>query len=376
MGGTSHRTGRWGAGVALLAAVCLTATATTAFATAPEKTSPRIGHVFVINLENKGYDETFGSSEAPYLSKTLTSKGQLLTQYFAIGHASLDNYIAQISGQGPNSATQSDCTTFSEFASTGVGELGQALGEGCVYPATVKTVADQLDAAHRTWRTYQEDMGNSSTEPKTCRHPNIGGDDPTESARPGDQYATKHNPFVYFHSIIDTPACNQNVVSLDALDADLSSAKKTPNLVYITPNLCNDGHDKPCVDGQPGGLVSADRWLREWTPKILGSRAFKRDGVLIVTFDEAELSGANGDSSACCGVQSTPNAAKPGLKGPGGGRTGAVVISPFTKPGTKNAKPYNHYALLCSIENAFGLEHLGLAGQPGLECFGKDVYNR
>ncbi len=62
MGGASHRTGRWGAGVALLAAVCLTATATTAFATAPEKTSPRIGHVFVINLENKGYDETFGSS--------------------------------------------------------------------------------------------------------------------------------------------------------------------------------------------------------------------------------------------------------------------------------------------------------------------------
>ena len=98
--------------------------------------------------------------------------------------------------------------------------------------------------------------------------------------------------------------------------------------------------------------------------------------MLIVTFDEAEVGGTNGDSSACCGVQSTPNAAQPGLNGPGGGRTGAVVISPFTKPGTKNAKPYNHYALLCSIENAFGLDHLGLAGQPGLECFGKDVYNR
>jgi hypothetical protein len=376
VGGASHRTGRWGAGVALIAAVCLTATATTAVATAPEKAPPRIGHVFVINLENKGYDETFGSGEAPYLSRTLTSKGQLLTQYFAIGHASLDNYIAQISGQGPNPATQSDCTTFSEFASTGVGDLGQVLGEGCVYPATVKTLADQLDAANRTWRTYQEDMGNSPTDPKTCRHPSIGSTDPTEAARPGDQYATKHNPFVYFHSIIDSPACDQNVVPLDALDADLSSAQKTPNLVYITPNLCNDGHDKPCVDGQPGGLVSADRWLREWAPKILGARAFKRDGVLIVTFDEAELGGANGDSAACCGVQSTPNAAKPGLNGPGGGRTGAVVISRFTKPGTKNSKPYNHYALLCSIENAFGLDHLGLAAQPGLGCFGKDVYNR
>src|SRR5947208_14787554 len=144
MGGTSHRTGRWGAGVALLAAVWLTATATTAFATAPEKAPPRIGHVFVINLENKGYDETFGSGEAPYLSRTLTSKGQLLTQYFAIGHASLDNYIAQISGQGPNRATQSDCTTFSEFASTAGGDLDQVLAGGCGYPATVKEIADNL----------------------------------------------------------------------------------------------------------------------------------------------------------------------------------------------------------------------------------------
>ena len=59
----------------------------------------------MINLENKGYDETSGAaSPAPYLNKTLRPKGQLLTQYFAIGHASLDNYIAQISGQGPNSA--------------------------------------------------------------------------------------------------------------------------------------------------------------------------------------------------------------------------------------------------------------------------------
>jgi hypothetical protein len=75
-------------------------------------------------------------------------------------------------------------------------------------------------------------------------------------------------------------------------------------------------------------------------------------------------------------VQSTPNAAQPGLNGPGGGRTGAVVISRFTKPGTTNATPYNHYALLCSTENVFGLDHLGLAAQPGLQCFHKDVYNR
>ena len=376
MGRALHGTGRCGVAIALVI-VCLTASAAIASATPSQKSPPRGAHVFVINLENKGFDETFGpSSPAPYLSKTLPSKGQLLTQYFAIGHASLDNYIAQISGQGPNSATQADCTTFSDFASTGTGELGQELGQGCVYPASVKTIADQLDAAHRTWRTYQEDMGNSTTDPKTCRHPAVGSADPTEVARPGDQYATKHNPFVYFHSIIDSAGCNKNVVPLDGLAADLASAKKTPNLAYITPNLCHDGHDEPCVDGQPGGLVSADQFLQEWVPKILRSPAFKRDGVLMVTFDEAELAGPSGDSSACCGVQSTPNAAQPGLNGPGGGRTGAVVISRFTKPGSTNATPYNHYALLCSIENVFGLDHLGLAAQPGLQCFHKDVYNR
>jgi hypothetical protein len=134
----------------------LTASAAAFSATPSQKSPPRGAHVFVINLENRGFDETFGpSSPAPYLSKTLPSKGQLLTQYFAIGHVSLDNYIAQISGPGPNSATHGDCTTFSDFSSTGTGELSQELGQGCVYPASVKTIADQLDEGRRTWRTYQ-----------------------------------------------------------------------------------------------------------------------------------------------------------------------------------------------------------------------------
>jgi len=333
---------------------------------------PPIRHVFVINLENTGFDTTFGpSSPAPYLASTLTGKGQLLSQYHAIGHVSLDNYIAQISGQGPSKATQTDCGTYSDFTVTGTADLGQVLGDGCVYPASVKTIADQLTAKHLTWRGYMEDIANSPTEPKTCRHPEIGAGDTTLVARDGDQYATRHDPFVYFHSIIDSPSCNTNVVGLDALSADLAHAKKTPNLVYITPNLCNDGHDAPCVDGQPGGLVSADAFLKQWVPKILASRAFKNDGMLVVTFDEAEI---GKDSSDCCGPTPAPNVTQPGLNGPGGGRVGAVVVSQFVKPGTTNATPYNHYSLLCSMEDAFRVPRLGLAGRPGLQCFGKDVY--
>jgi phosphatidylinositol-3-phosphatase len=329
--------------------------------------APKIQHVFVINLENKNYDQTWGpASPAPYLSKTLTAQGELLTQYFGIAHVSLGNYIAQISGQAPDPATRADCITYTDFKSTGTGELGQALGNGCVYPKSVKTVADQLTAKGRTWRTYQEDIGNSATEPTTCRHPPIGETDPTVVARKGDQYATRHDPFVYFHSIIDSPACTKNVVGLDRLETDLASAASTPNLVYISPNLCHDGHDAPCVDGQPGGLASADTWLKEWVPKILASPAYKQSGLLIITFDEAELD----DSSACCATPPSPN-----VPTPGGGRIGAVVLSPSVKAASTNTTPYNHYALLCSIEDAFGLDHLGFAGAPGLRCFGPDVYN-
>ena len=337
------------------------------------KKAPKIGHVFVINLENTNFETTFGpSSPAPYLSKELTAKGQLLTQYYGVSHVSLGNYIAQISGQGPSKATSVNCPTFSDFVTTGTGELDQVLGDGCVYPVSVKTIADQLTAKHLAWRGYMEDIGNSTTEPTTCRHPAIGEKDPTLVARAGDQYAGRHNPFVYFHSIIDSPTCAKNVVGLDRLNPDLASATKTPNLVYITPNLCNDGHDAPCVDGAPGGLVSADAFLKQWVPKILKSPAFKKNGMLIVTFDEAEITG---DSSECCGPTPAPNVAQAGLNGPGGGRVGAVVISKIVKPGTTNDTPYNHYALLCSMEDVFDLSHLGLAGRPGLACFGPDVYN-
>ena len=98
-------------------------------------TARPIGHVFVINLENKDYGDDVGrGSAAHYLNGTLVPQGVLLTQYYGIGHVSLDNYIAEISGQSPNPTTQSDCITYSEFARTGTGAYGQALGHGLRVP--------------------------------------------------------------------------------------------------------------------------------------------------------------------------------------------------------------------------------------------------
>ena len=328
--------------------------------------APPIKHVFVVNLENKGYDETFGpGSPAPYLSTTLRNQGQLLTQYYGTAHNSLPNYIAQISGQGPDAQTQADCQTYSDFVQAGTAAPQQAVGNGCVYPAGVKTVADQLEAKGLTWHGYMEDMGSP------CRHPAPGAVDDTQKAEVGDQYAARHNPFVYFHSITDRPSCAANVVDLGQLTSDLATTATTRNLTYVTPNLCNDAHDSPCVDGRAGGLVTADQWLRTWVPKILASPAFRRDGLLVLTFDEADTDNPDG-AAACCGEGPGPNSPLPGIYGPGGGRTGTVLLSPFLKAGTINNTGYNHYSLLRTIENTFGLAPLGYAGAA--RGFGYDVW--
>jgi hypothetical protein len=167
-----------------------------------------------------------------------------------------------------------------------------------------------------------------------------------------------------------TGLCDSHVVNLDALPADLSRVSSTRNYTFITPNLCNDGHDATCANGQSGGLPAADAFLKTWVPRITASQAFKEDGLLLVIFDEA----AGGDSSSCCGEIPGPGADEPGGTGPGGGRTGAVLLSPCIAPGTFTNTAYNHYTMLGSVENIFGRAHLGYAGLPHSTYFGSDIY--
>ncbi|GAC1538402.1 MAG: phosphatidylinositol-3-phosphatase [Acidimicrobiales bacterium] len=335
---------------------------------------PPVGHVFVINLENKGLDAAFGpTSPATYLSQTLRGQGMLLSQYYGTAHNSLPNYLAQISGQGPNTETQGDCQIYSDFVGQTTTTAQQAVGQGCVYPPSVHTIADQLQAKGLSWKGYMEDMGNAvPAQPATCRHPALNAPDPTQTAHVGDQYAARHDPFVYFHSVIDSPTCAADVVPLTALPGALASASTTPNLTYITPNLCHDGHDRPCVDGEPGGLVSADAFLKTWVPKILASPAYQTDGLLIVTFDESDNPAQ--DASACCGEGPGPNSPLPGISGLGGGRVGTVAVSRWIRPGSYNDTPYNHYGLLASMEDLFGLSHLGYAATAPYR-FARDVFN-
>jgi phospholipase C len=363
--------------------------------------TPKIKHVWVITLENNSFGYTFGAKGhklAPYLSKKLPSMGALLTHYYGIGHDSLDNYTAMVSGQNGNYELNEDCKRFAPFVQFD-GEnydkwtkLGQLSGEGCVYPKYVKTIASQLSAAHLSWRAYEQDMGNIPHRDKTvstpngpaCGHPKLNTIDLTDTTGPAkDSYATRHDPFMYFRSITNRPAyCDAHVLSLKPLKHDLAKASTTPNYSFVTPNTCNDAHDVPkCQDGSKGGLPRANQFLKTWIPRIMHSPAYKQGGMVLVTFDEAAH---DENAGACCGEvdglgfddPSHPNMNEPGLYGPGGGRVGAVVLSNFIKGGTVSNQPYNHYSQLRSIEDIFGLHHLGDAQQKQVHSFGSDVYTK
>jgi hypothetical protein len=389
-------------------------------------TQQSIKHVFVITMENKSFTDTFGSStQNPYM-QALAKQGALLNEYFGTGHVSLDNYISMMSGQPSTAETQSDCFNgFNDVVATGNDAVNPKVlvtqnGMGCVFPASVKTLPNQLDELKLSWKGYMGDMGNDPTrESATCGHPKVGTIDNTQAAQAptadvpkGDQYATRHNPFVYFHSVIDDQAyCNAHVVNLDAtLQADLASAATTPNLVFITPNLCDDGHDgdgtgaKPCVNGDKGGLFSINAFLAKWVPIIQASPAYRQDGLIIINFDEsgdivpAGSATVNGKTTvtlnlpgdSCCGQQAGPNVSRPmdailpvsatvnydlHYQGVGGDRVGAIMLSRYISPNTVSSTPYNHYSLLKSLETIFQTNgFLGYADDKNLVTFGSDIF--
>jgi hypothetical protein len=421
-----------------------------------------IKHIVVIDLENEDFGDSFGpSSPARYLNDTLLARGELVTKYFATSHASLGNYVSQVSGQASTPTINNDCISLATLPNLVGGYYnitpgtdanpalwpGQVVGDGCVYPAPTAsshgaiTIGDQLDAAgradggpHITWRQYAEDMGNNpardggiadSLGGTDCAHPPLNGTDPTNSATVADQYATRHVGFLYFHSVIDDPArCAEHVVPLGKvtvgsngapdtfsghLAQDFAKQNTTPQFSFISPNLCNDGHDATCVGpntegGHTGGLVAADLWLKHWMPLILDSPAYRSGKMLVVvTFDEGNPLKTAAGSAACCGERPGPNITNPGyapilgLFGyqippapgtypyPGGGQVGAVLLnSRYIQAGSVNTVgAYNHYSALRSYEDLLGLTsggddglgHLGFAADTGLAPFGPDVFN-
>jgi hypothetical protein len=303
--------------------------------------SGKIKHVWLIILENKSYDASFtGLNKNTYLWQTLPSQGVLLKNYFGTGHFSLDNYVSMVSGQAAQPDTQADCPNYDKFSGSvsnsgklttnpNYGQVVSAAGanaaagtNGCVYPSSVPTLFNQLDAAGVSWKGYAQDLGNPDASGPThdagteyCGAPYAtpAPTDSTTQPNPGsanatDQYVPKHFPFPWFESILQSGDCNtQHIASLfdpaNGLYHDLQSAASTPAFSWISPNNCSDGHDAVChgnnlsggfsdpnTPSEPvnytGGLYSADLFLEHVIPEIEESPAFKEGGLIDVTFDE------------------------------------------------------------------------------------------
>jgi hypothetical protein len=174
---------------------------------------------------------------------------------------------------------------------------------------------------------------------------------------------------MYFHSIIDTTtgaaACANHVVNLERnLANDLSSIATTPKYTFITPDLCDDGHDSGCAttgaDGTVGGLPGLDAYLKNTLiPTIENSAAYKRDGLIVVTFDES----ATTDTSSCCSEYTQVDNVPAPI---GGGLIGAVLLSPFIKGPVVDMNDYNHFSMLRSIEDYLGVTQPTINGTPYL----------
>lgn len=201
-----------------------------------------LAHVFIIMDENKPFTNIVGNPSAPYING-LIKQYALATNYYAITHPSLPNYLALTSGSTDGITT--DCNPPSA---------------GC--EVNVKNIADAIQNSGRTWKEYAESM------PSDCYAFNTG------------EYSTDHNPFIYYSDIINNKTrCDSHVVTFTDLLTDLKTTKTTPNYAYITPNVCDDMHSCP--------ISSGDSWLSQYVPVILNSPAFRtQKSLLVITFDE------------------------------------------------------------------------------------------
>jgi phosphatidylinositol-3-phosphatase len=268
-------------------------------------------HVVWIWMENHSYGSIIGppgseaAARSPYVDGTLVRGCGLATNYHNVTHPSLGNYLAATAGST-------------------LGMVGDCLPRGC--PQGARSLFEEVRAAGMAWRSYQE------SAPRPCTRVNAG------------LYAPRHDPVVYYRRI--AADCARWDVPLGtsrhgAFRRDLASGKLAA-FSFVTPNLCDDGHD--C------GAATADRWLAAWVPRVTASPAYRTGStVLFVTWDEGE----GGQATAC--ARNTTDL---------GCHVATLVVSPSTPPGARSASLFNHYGLLRTTEELLGLPRprLGHAG--------------
>lgn len=279
-----------------------------ATATAPT-TLPKFDHIYVIVMENKESTQVVGSNQAPYINSLIGQYG-VASNYTGVSHPSQPNYLALWAG-----------STF-------------GITDDNNHDLTGPTIADQLDAAGKSWNVFAENypVAAPGAQPACfTKASSSGGEDGSGT------YSRKHNPAMSFTSLnTDPTSCRQHITDFTHFDA------AAVNFSFIVPNACHDMHDCSVPDG--------DKWLQQWLPEhILNTPTWKNsNSAIFIIWDEGETA-----------------------KG-GGGNVPLIVISHETPAGFVSQTPYDHYSLLLTVEHAWGLGCLSSSCQaPDLGEFFK-----
>ena len=353
-------------GALLVAAILLVAVSAAGAKPKPKHRPPvaPAAHIFVIMLENHSKSSVLGDVNAPYMN-SLAQQSAVAENYFGVTHPSEPNYVAAISG---SNWFVNDDNPANRFNHT--------------------NIVDQLEAKKLTWGAYMESMPSAGY---------TGDFFPSASQQ---LYASKHNPFVLFNDINANPARLARIKPYTSLATDLQKISTTPNFVWISPNQCHDMHGgvftavatdgsdgTPCPfgsakdDANDAALKQkADTFVKGAVTAIMGSPAWKSGlaAIFIVTDENDFTNNAATDgwetADGCCdspilppGFQFLNSSGAPDGKvwaggTYGGGLVPAIVVTNKGKTGGfQSQSPYNHYSLLATVEQVFGLGYLGNA---------------
>lgn len=319
---------------------------------------PHLDHVFLIMMENHAYSQIIGNDNAPYLNR-LAASANLATNYYGIGHPSLTNYLEAVGGSNfgitndnapnwhngpfnpglnsPLSGTGMDTST-----PAGIAPFNTAIPAA---PYTAMTIADQLVAAHKSWKSYQESLPASGADNVNYSDGDFSDLDAVDHGKIQHLYAVKHNPFVYFDNVQrnnDPDNGLGNAVGFDGLNglyADLRRGK-VPNFSFIAPNQCHDMHGAGGGSALCGGdtlIQAGDATVEKLVTAIKGSPAWRHgNNAIVIVWDENDFG-------------TDPN------------QVVNIVDTNYGVHGVQSDKPYSHFSLLKTLEAGFGLQCLNHA---------------
>jgi phospholipase C len=328
-------------GAAALAAIIAVSIVGTSSASNGNSAIPRYQHIVEIMMENTSYGTIIGNPVAPNLN-ALAQKYGLATNYFGVTHPSEPNYVAAVGGDffGIQDDNQFYCTP--ALAGTDPNCAGTTVD----HTVSAQSIADQLTAAGKSWKGYFQSLPPT---PDTLVSSGPGANGPYTFKYPSNSvalYASKHNPFVNFTG---TQGAVRKMVDDSQLSRDLAH-NDLPTYSLVVPDQCHDMHGTGGCSSTDGLISAGDSYVANTVSAITDSKQWRQGrNAIVITWDEDDFSDSGQPGTGCCG--STV----------GGGHVATIVITNKKTGPITDSTPYNHYSLLRTMEDAFGLPCLAHA---------------